>query len=280
MVYNPYIVTPLATWAIAQVLKFAIAAFQGRIDFKNLYASGGMPSVHSAVVASLATTSLLLDGAESHIFGLTVVVAAIVIYDSFGVRRAAGDQAVALNLLMAEAARGKVNTYKPLREVLGHTPREVIAGTGLGIFLAGLFAYEKLAWMTDWVTVVPAKSEYYAYGIAGLVLFLLGFIVRLFVPMLRRKSVALRTLSKSLHGVLSVSGFVAILAAVLTYEQASYLAWRLWAVLTFAIAAILLVRLAIIWVPRLPRELAIEAESDRKSRWFNWGKTRPKRDKK
>jgi len=54
VVYNPYIVVPLATWAITQVAKFAIAAIKGRIDFRYLYASGGMPSVHSAVVSSLA----------------------------------------------------------------------------------------------------------------------------------------------------------------------------------------------------------------------------------
>lgn len=91
MAYNPYIIVPFATWAVAQISKFAIAAFRGRIDFRYLYASGGMPSVHSAVVCSLAMTALLVDGVGSHLFGFTAIFAAIVMYDSFGVRRSAGE---------------------------------------------------------------------------------------------------------------------------------------------------------------------------------------------
>src|SRR6266571_1039037 len=108
MLYNAYIIVPLATWVIAQVAKFMLAALRGRIDFRLLYASGGMPSVHSAIVTSLATTSFLIDGPTSHIFGLTVVVAAIVIYDSFGVRRSSGEQTVALNMLLRSLENGKV----------------------------------------------------------------------------------------------------------------------------------------------------------------------------
>ena len=279
MIYNPYIVTPLATWAIAQVLKFAIAAFKGRIEFKNLYASGGMPSVHSAVVTSLAVTALLVDGAGSHIFGLTFIVAAIVIYDSLGVRRSTGDQAIALNLLMVDAGRAKTAGYRPLREVLGHTPAEVAAGSVLGLILASIFAYDKLGWLGRFVSAVPSKTEYHNYAIAGLVLFLLGILTRLVVPSLRKNSQAMRNLAKSLFSILSVSGFLLMLAAVLMYEQASYLAWRLWAILIVVVGGALLVRQGILWIQRLPEELAAEAEFARKSKWFSFGKKR-KRAKK
>ena len=279
MVYNPYIITPLATWAIAQVIKFAIAAFNGEVEFKNLYASGGMPSVHSAVVSSLAVTSLLIDGTGSHLFGLTVIVAAIVIYDSLGVRRSTGDQAIALNLIMAETTRGKASDYKPLREVLGHTPAEVAAGAGLGIVLAGIFAYDKLGWLSKFVSTVPAKSEFHVYAITGLVLFLVGILVRLVVPSLRKNSAAIRQLAKSIYSIMSVSGFLLMLAALLTYEQASYLAWRLWAVLILVVGGVLLLRQAVLWTLRLPEELAAEAEHARKSKWFTWG-TKRKRAKK
>jgi uncharacterized protein len=77
--YNPYIIIPFASWAVAQIAKFAIAAFKGKIDFRYLYASGGMPSVHSAVVCSLAVTALLVDGVGSHLFGFTLIFAAVVI---------------------------------------------------------------------------------------------------------------------------------------------------------------------------------------------------------
>ncbi len=99
MAYNPYIVVPLATWAVSQVAKFAVAAFKGQVDFKYLYSSGGMPSVHSAVVCSLAMTALLVDGTSSHLFGFTLIFAAVVMYDSFGVRRSSGEQAAAINTM-------------------------------------------------------------------------------------------------------------------------------------------------------------------------------------
>src|SRR4051812_44369194 len=126
MVYNPYIVVPFATWAVAQVSKFTLAALRGRIDFRYLYASGGMPSVHSAVVCSLATTALLVDGANSHMFGFAAIFAAIVMYDSFGVRRSSGEQAAAINMLTETMDRNRVKLAQPglhLREILGHQPR-------------------------------------------------------------------------------------------------------------------------------------------------------------
>ena len=274
--YNPYVVTPLATWAIAQVIKFALAAFKGRIDFKNLYASGGMPSVHSAVVCSLAVTAFLVDGVGSHLFGFTAIFAVIVMYDSLGVRRAAGEQAVALNLLIAEAGKNHSIGRKPLREVLGHTPTEAVVGAALGILLACVFAYDRLGVLGTFIATAPKKPEYTVYAIAGIVLFVLGVILRLALPLAKKNSVAVKTLSKSLFSILSTSGLLTLLAVVLEYEQASYLAWRIWPLLSLGIGGVLILITGIRWARRLPEELAIEAETARKSKWFAWGKSHKK----
>jgi acid phosphatase family membrane protein YuiD len=275
-VYNPYLVTPLAVWAIAQVVKFALAAFKGRIDFKNLYASGGMPSVHSAVVTSLAVTALLVDGAGSHLFGFTAVFAVIVMYDSLGVRRAAGEQAVALNILIAEAGKNHTIGRKPLREVLGHSPLEVLVGAVMGAVLSCVFAYDRLGAFGTFLSTTPKPSEYTLYGIAGLILIVVGLLVRVILPMFKKDSKAIRNLAKALFKIIEGAGWFTLLAALLEYEQASYLAWRIWPLVTLITAGIMLIITAIGWARRLPEVLAIEAETARKSKWFSWGKNKKK----
>lgn len=270
--YNPYIVTPLATWAIAQVLKFAFAAFKGRIDFRKLYASGGMPSVHSAVVCSLAVTAFLVDGPGSHLFGFTALFAVIVMYDSLGVRRAAGEQAVALNLLIAEARKSRTVGQKPLREVLGHTPAEVFAGAVLGVVLACVFAYDRLTGLSTFLTASPRQAEYIVFGVVGIAIIALGFLIRFGLPLVKKDSIAVRRLAKTLFTLFETTGWITLLAALLEYERASYLAWRAWPVLALIGGGVALIVVAFRWTTRLPEEMAIEAENRRKTKWFNWGK--------
>lgn len=274
--YNPYLVTPLAVWAIAQVVKFALAAFKGRIDFKNLYASGGMPSVHSAVVSSLAVTALLVDGVGSHLFGFTAVFAVIVMYDSLGVRRAAGEQAVALNLLIAEAGKNHTIGRKPLREVLGHSPLEVLVGAVMGVVLACVFAYDRLGAFGTFLSTTPKPAEYTLYAIVGIALIVVGLLVRVLLPLVKKESKAIRNLAKALFKIIEGAGWFTLLAALLEYEQASYLAWRIWPVLTLITAGVMLIVTAISWAKRLPEVLANEAETARKSKWFVWGKNKKK----
>ncbi len=146
---TPYLYVPLIAWAIAQLLKFTIALIRGEADLRYLYASGGMPSVHSAVVCSLAAYALFNAGADSPIFGVTAILAAIVMYDSFGVRRAAGEQARAINQIVDElgksgAVRGADDSVK-VREILGHKPHEVMAGAVLGVVTAAVFSINSLS---------------------------------------------------------------------------------------------------------------------------------------
>lgn len=129
---NPYLIIPFAAWFIAQAIKFLIKAFQGQTDWRLMYVSGGMPSAHSAVVVALATVAFKLGGLNSPLFGITAIFAAIVMYDALGVRRVAGEQAVAINKM-----RKLLGHKEPsLRELKGHRPEEVLVGALLGALLA------------------------------------------------------------------------------------------------------------------------------------------------
>jgi acid phosphatase family membrane protein YuiD len=97
-----------------------------------------MPSSHSALVTGAGTAIGLQEGFGSPLFALASVIALIVIYDAIGVRRHAGDHARVLNLMIDELLTGHPLAEKELKEVLGHTPREVIAGVVLGVVVAYL----------------------------------------------------------------------------------------------------------------------------------------------
>ncbi|MBP9827291.1 divergent PAP2 family protein [Candidatus Saccharibacteria bacterium] len=172
---SEYLYIPLITWGIAQMIKFSIAVFKGEYRPSLLFSSGGMPSVHSATVSALATTALLLGGAASPLFGITGIFAAIVMYDSLGVRRSAGEQAKTLNRLINDlVSAGAVKTpsrYTHLKEILGHRPLEVLIGSLLGIVLSAVFLYRRLFEYAPWLTTVPSRtSQYIQLGLAGIVL--------------------------------------------------------------------------------------------------------------
>ena len=127
------------SWAIAQILKiFTSLRTERRIDWSKIMGPGGMPSSHSAFVTSLAMGVGLSEGWDSAMFAVSFVFAAVVMYDAAGVRRAAGRQARVLNQLMTIMLKqGHVPATK-LRELLGHTPFEVVMGALLGIAVAWL----------------------------------------------------------------------------------------------------------------------------------------------
>ncbi len=160
---TPYLYVPLLAWLIAQLIKTAIEIIKGDADVRYLYASGGMPSAHSAVVCSLAGYTFYHQGINSPLFGVTAIIAGIVMYDSFGVRRSAGEQARTLNTLIAEMARSgnlrKPDDYGQLREILGHQPLEVIVGAILGGLVATLFSLNQITPIIKWLTSAPSKLE-------------------------------------------------------------------------------------------------------------------------
>lgn len=136
--YNPYLFVPFVAWLTAQSIKFIRASLRGDVNLKYFFVSGDMPSAHSAAVCALAVTALILDGFTSATFGLSGFFAAVIIYDSFGVRRASGDQAVVINTILRNLdgkVKGKLSSVK-VREVLGHKPEEVVVGAILGAVIA------------------------------------------------------------------------------------------------------------------------------------------------
>ena len=132
------LITSLISWFLAQIIKMMISLIQNkRLDFRRLVGSGGMPSSHAAFVTSLATAVGLCEGFGGTDFAICAVFAIVVMYDAAGVRRAAGQQARILNRLMAKWEKSDfTDTDKHLKELLGHTPKEVFAGAVLGISIA------------------------------------------------------------------------------------------------------------------------------------------------
>lgn len=123
----------------AQVLKFIIFTLKSkRINFKIFTTTGGMPSSHSAGVMGLATSIGLIAGFDSLVFAVSFGFSLITMYDAAGVRRAAGKTAACLNKMMDDFYKHDVQAIGgKLKELLGHTPLEVIMGAIFGI----LFAY-------------------------------------------------------------------------------------------------------------------------------------------
>lgn len=133
---NDVLITSVVAWAIAQGLKLITwAASAGEWNFKRLVEPGGMPSSHSAFVTSLSTAIGMTMGFDSTMFALAFAFAMVVMYDASGVRRAAGKQAKVLNAIIEDLNRRELHPER-LRELLGHTPFEVLVGALLGILVA------------------------------------------------------------------------------------------------------------------------------------------------
>ena len=131
---NRVLIAAFVAWVIAQLSKTVYELIRYRkLRFNRLVSSGGMPSSHSALVSSLATATGRLSGADSGAFAIAFVLAAIVMYDAAGVRRAVSLQARILNQMIDEAFQGKPFAEKRLRELIGHTPTQVIVGGLLGV---------------------------------------------------------------------------------------------------------------------------------------------------
>ena len=119
---------------LAQFIKI-FTGKEKRIDFKRIIISGGMPSSHSSFVTSLAMLVGFDKGFASTEFAITAVFTIIVMYDASGVRRAVGKQAEILNQIVDDFFHGKFDQHKKLKELVGHTPKEVLFGALLGIII-------------------------------------------------------------------------------------------------------------------------------------------------
>jgi acid phosphatase family membrane protein YuiD len=268
--FNPYIVVPFAVWAIAQFIKFCLAAIRGELDFKYLYASGGMPSVHAAVVTSLATTAFILDGPKSQIFGLSVILAGIVMYDSFGVRRSSGEQAIAINQII-DSLDQKGTVIQPrqhLREVLGHTPSQVIVGAALGLAIAGLFNIDHLGGLLAALSAPVPKVWIYILAAKAAVLILGGWIVR--VVLLRRygQVAAIAAAVKQIYWTALGFGLAAGILAFLQYEKINAALWVIWPALLVALAVGVAIYFINIYSKSIPQAASEYRSRTDKQKWF------------
>jgi acid phosphatase family membrane protein YuiD len=137
---NHVLMAPGAAWLVAQVLKVLVSLFtERRVNLRMLVSAGGMPSSHSTLVAGLTTAVAIEHGVGSSLFAIVFVFATIVMYDAAGVRRAVGIQAQLLNQMIDELFAGHPISEVHLRELIGHTPFQVIVGAALGISLVWLW---------------------------------------------------------------------------------------------------------------------------------------------
>ncbi|MFA5149312.1 MAG: divergent PAP2 family protein [Candidatus Omnitrophota bacterium] len=136
---NKIFLTTLSAWLIAQAMKVFIGVVQKkRLDFRLFVGTGGMPSSHVAGAACLATSVGLEYGFDSVLFALAASFAIVVMFDAQGVRRATGKQARILNKITDDIYwQGKIHDGR-LRELIGHTPLEVIGGFLVGVLIAVL----------------------------------------------------------------------------------------------------------------------------------------------
>ena len=140
---NPIVLCSLLAWFVAQVLKVPLYyAVEHKLDWRRLVGSGGMPSSHSAMVIALMLSVGFTQGFETPIFGICVVLSLIVMYDAMGVRRETGTQATVINHILREVfVAGHRISDEELKELIGHTPFEVLGGILIGTITTVLYLF-------------------------------------------------------------------------------------------------------------------------------------------
>ncbi|MBQ7860069.1 MAG: divergent PAP2 family protein [Faecalibacterium sp.] len=143
--WNYILTVSVTAWLVAQVLKTIINfALVGRLQISRMWGDGGMPSAHSATVCAMVVASGFHSGTDSTTFGIACVVAIITMHDAMGVRYETGEQAKVLNQMIQEWMEiGSKNApflnNRELKEMVGHTPFEVIGGAIVGLLIGLLF---------------------------------------------------------------------------------------------------------------------------------------------
>lgn len=145
---NHYMMVAFSSWFVAQVVKTIIhAILNGKIVWERMFGDGGMPSGHSATVSSLAVLAGMVHGMDSFEFAIAMVLAVIVCHDAMGVRLETGKQAVLINEMqkIVEILSKKELPEVKLKEFVGHTPSQVIAGVSIGTLNAIAYYFLFLA---------------------------------------------------------------------------------------------------------------------------------------
>ncbi|MBC6420695.1 MAG: divergent PAP2 family protein [Hormoscilla sp. SP5CHS1] len=140
---NRVLLVSLIACSIAQALKLVVDLVKNqKLNVRALVTTGGMPSSHSTLVTALATEVGQQTGWESPDFAIATIFAIIVMYDAAGVRQAAGKQARILNQIIDQLFQEKPEFNEDrLKELLGHTPFQVIVGFMLGVGISFIVTF-------------------------------------------------------------------------------------------------------------------------------------------
>ena len=141
---NRVIIAALLGWLIAQVLKTILVLITTKkLDLERMFGAGGMPSSHSAMATAMTIQVGEECGLGSVSFAIALVFSLIILYDALGVRRQAGEHAKMLNRVAYTLEQENLNNennllvkFDELKELLGHTPLEVLGGVVLGILIS------------------------------------------------------------------------------------------------------------------------------------------------
>ena len=134
---NKALIAGVTAWLLAQIIKMPLNyIYTRKWNWALLLTTGGMPSSHSSLMTATVFAIGLYNRFDNPLFALGVAITMIVTYDAAGVRRQAGIHAQRINLLFYELLKGHPINEKDLREVLGHTPLEVMGGILLGLIVA------------------------------------------------------------------------------------------------------------------------------------------------
>ncbi|MGP1577426.1 MAG: divergent PAP2 family protein [Treponema sp.] len=148
---NPIFLAAVSSWFLSQFIKTFIGFCASSIHTFSIFfdlliwRTGGMPSSHTALVTALTTTIGFKQGVNSDLFVFALFSAIIVIRDALGVRRSSGIQAKTLNAIGHDVAYITKKEFKPVKEIQGHTPVEVIAGIVVGILTGIYFSHLYIA---------------------------------------------------------------------------------------------------------------------------------------
>ena len=139
-----YLIPAFIAWSLAQIIKVIINLITGReISLAVAFGSGGMPSSHSSTVCRLATAIAIREGFMSTTFSIAAVLAIIVMYDAMGVRRETGNQGKIINEMISifnDMGRD-LPVDKKFKELVGHSPLQVLFGAILGCVVGAAFCY-------------------------------------------------------------------------------------------------------------------------------------------
>lgn len=129
-----YLVTPFLAWLVTGITKFLINSIKAKRFAFDLIGYGGMPSNHSAIVSTMASLTAFKEGLDSPAFGTALTLAFIVILDASSLRKQIEKHATAINYINS-------NQREKLRERIGHSKAEILAGIGIGIAISFLITH-------------------------------------------------------------------------------------------------------------------------------------------